>query len=163
MNRRIVQRGLFANELEVGDEFVHTPGRTLTEADNILFTTLTMNPQALHLDQAFSATQPFGRPLVNSMLTLSTMVGLSVGQLTQGTLVAQLGLGEISFPKPLFHGDTLYVSTTITEKRESSKRPGQWIVTMAHVGTNQDEAVVAKASRTVLMWDEAGFNAGGTK
>ncbi|RKW70757.1 MaoC family dehydratase [Galactobacter caseinivorans] len=152
MTRRIVQRGLYAGEMALGDEFVHQPGRTLTEADNVLFTTLTMNPQALHLDQAFAAGQPFGKPLVNSMLTLSTMVGLSVAQLTQGTLVAQLGLSDIRFPHPVFHGDTLYVATSITDKRESSSRPGQWIVTMHHVGRNQDGVVVGEATRTALMW-----------
>lgn len=161
MNRRIVQRGLYADELGLGDVFEHRPGRTLTEADNVLFTTLTMNPQALHLDAAYAATQPFGRPLVNSMLTLSTLVGLSVGQLTQGTLVAQLGLSEISFPHPMFNGDTLTVSSEVTSKRASSSRPGQVIVTFAHTGRNQDEEVVALATRTVLMWqDEAAHRAG---
>lgn len=159
MSRRIQQRGLYADELDLGDEFVHAPGRTLTEADNVLFTTLTMNPQALHLDHAFAATQPFKRPLVNSMLTLSTLVGLSVGQLTQGTLVAQLGLSDIAFPHPVFAGDTLYASTTITSKRMSSSRPGQWIVGMSHEGKNQDGRVVATASRTVLLWDAAGHAA----
>jgi itaconyl-CoA hydratase len=153
VSRRIEQRGLYADELEVGDEFVHAPGRTLTEADNVLFTTLTMNQQALHLDHAFAAKQPFKRPLMNSMLTLSTLVGLSVAQLTQGTLVAQLGLSDIAFPHPVFAGDTLYASTTVTSKRASSSRPGQWIVGMSHSGTNQDGVVVARASRTVLMWD----------
>ena len=159
MSRRIIQRGYYADELEVGDEFVHTPGRTLTEADNVLFTTLTMNPQALHLDAAYAATQPFGRPLMNSMLTLSTVVGLSVGQVTQGTLVAQLGLGDIRFPHPVFAGDTLRVTTTVTQKRASSSRPGQWIVTLAHVGRNQDDAVVCEATRTALMWEKAAHEA----
>lgn len=153
------QRGRYADELEVGQVYLHRPGRTLTEADNVLFTTLTMNPQALHLDHAFAAAQPFGRPLMNSMLTLSTLIGLSVGQTTQGTLVAQLGLGEIAFPHPMFHGDTLYARSTVTAVRESSSRPGQRIVTFDLEGTNQDGDVVATARRTCLMWTEAAHRA----
>ncbi|SJN44552.1 FIG00820637:: Acyl dehydratase [Microbacterium esteraromaticum] len=148
----IVQRGLYYEEFEVGARYLHRPGRTATEADNVLFTTLTMNAQALHLDAAFSAAQqPFGQRLMNSMWTLSTMVGASVGQLTQGTLVAQLGLGDIAFPHPLFHGDTLYTESLIVDKRLSSSRPGQGICTIAHTGRNQDGTVVAMATRTALM------------
>ena len=147
----ILQRGLYFDEFEVGARYLHRPGRTATDADNVLFTTLTMNTQALHLDAAFSATQEFGQRLMNSMWTLSTMVGSSVAQLTQGTLVAQLGLGDIAFPHPLFAGDTLYTESTVTEKRPSSSRPGQGIVTIAHTGRNQDDVVVATATRTVLM------------
>lgn len=150
----IEQRGRYADEMAVGQVYLHRPGRTLTEADNVLFTTLTMNPQALHLDHAFAQSQPFGRPLMNSMLTLSTLIGLSVGQTTQGTLVAQLGLGEISFPHPVFHGDTLYARSTVTAIRESSSRPGQRIVTFDLEGTNQDGKVVARAQRTCLMWTQ---------
>lgn len=149
---RHVQRGLYVEEFEVGAVYLHRPGRTATEADNVLFSSLTMNTQALHLDAAFSATQPFGQRLMNSMWTLATMVGASVGQLTQGTLVAQLGLGDVSFPHPLFAGDTLYTETEITEVRLSRSRPGQGIVTMAHTGRNQDGEIVARATRTALMW-----------
>ena len=148
----IVQRGLYYEEFESEARYLHRPGRTATEADNVLFTTLTMNTQALHLDAAFSVTQkPFGQRLMNSMWTLSTMVGASVAQLTQGTLVAQLGLGEIAFPHPLFAGDTLYTESVIVEKRLSSSRPGQGVVTIAHTGRNQDGVVVATATRTVLV------------
>lgn len=147
----IIQRGLYYEEFEIGARYLHRPGRTATEADNVLFTTLTMNTQALHLDAAFADTQEFGQRLMNSMWTLSTMVGSSVAQLTQGTLVAQLGLGDIAFPHPLFAGDTLYTESTITEKRLSSSRPGQGICTIAHVGRNQDDVIVAKATRTALM------------
>jgi acyl dehydratase len=148
----IIQRGLYFEEFEVGARYLHRPGRTATEADNVLFTTLTMNTQALHLDAAFAeAQQPFGRRLMNSMWTLSTMVGASVAQLTQGTLVAQLGLGEIAFPHPLFHGDTLYTESVITDKRLSASRPGQGICTIAHTGRNQDGTVVATATRTALV------------
>ncbi|GAA3902161.1 MaoC/PaaZ C-terminal domain-containing protein [Microbacterium invictum] len=154
----IVQRGLYYEEFEVGAVYAHRPGRTATEADNVLFSSLTMNTQPLHLDAAYAATQPFGQRLMNSMWTLATLVGASVTQLTQGTLVAQLGLSDIAFPAPLFHGDTLYVDTEITEKRLSSSRPGQGLVTMRHTGRNQDGTVVATASRVALMWcvDAAG-------
>ncbi|ASN51593.1 MaoC family dehydratase [Sinomonas sp. R1AF57] len=152
-NPRVVeQRGLYYDELEEGVVYAHRPGRTVTEADNVLFTTLTMNTQALHLDAAWSAGQPFGQRLVNSMFTLSTMVGQSVAQLTQGTIVAQLGLGDVAFPHPLFHGDTLYTDTVVTEKRLSSSRPGQGIVTMELTGRNQDGVVVGRARRSCLMW-----------
>lgn len=153
----IVQRGLYYEEFIVGARYLHRPGRTATEADNVLFTTLTMNTQALHLDAAFSATQePFRQRLMNSMWTLSTMVGSSVTQLTQGTLVAQLGLGDVSFPHPLFIGDTLYTESVITEKRLSSSRPGQGVTTIAHTGRNQDGVVVARATRTALMLCQPG-------
>ncbi|WP_104091418.1 MaoC family dehydratase [Arthrobacter sp. GMC3] len=148
----IAQRGLYFEELQTGVVYQHKPGRTMTETDNVLFTTMTMNTQALHLDAAWSATQPFGQRLMNSMFTLATMVGQSVGQLTQGTIVAQLGMSDISFPHPLFHGDTLYTETVITEKRLSSSRPGQGIVTMVHTGRNQSGVVVGTASRTALFW-----------
>lgn len=149
--RAVVQRGLFYEELEVGVRYLHRPGRTLTEADNVLFSTLTMNTQPLHLDAAWSATQPFGQRLVNSLLTLSTLVGLSVAQLTQGTIVANLGFTEVAFPHPLFHGDTLYAETLVTDRRLSRSRPGQGVVTLAHTGRNQDDVVVATATRSVLF------------
>ena len=152
----IVQRGLYLEEFVVGATYRHTPGRTATEADNVLFSSLTMNTQALHLDAAFSATQPFGQRLMNSMWTLATMVGASVAQLTQGTLVAQLGLSDISFPHPLFAGDTLYTSTEILAARPSASRPGQGVVTMRHTGRNQDDVVVAVATRVALMWRAPG-------
>lgn len=148
----IVQRGLYVEELEVGATYAHRPGRTATEADNVLFSSLTMNTQALHLDAAFSATQPFGQRLMNSMWTLATMVGSSVAQLTQGTLVAQLGLSEVAFPHPLFAGDTLYTETTVDDVRLSRSRPGQGVVTLRHTGRNQHGEIVATATRVVLMW-----------
>ncbi len=149
--REVEQRGLYYEELEPETRYLHRPGRTLTEADNVLFTTLTMNTQGLHLDAAWAATQPFGQRLVNSMLTLATLVGSSVAQLTQGTIVANLGLTDVTFPHPLFHGDTLYSESVVTDKRLSRSRPGQGVVTLAHTGRNQDGTVVATASRTVLV------------
>jgi acyl dehydratase len=148
----VVQRGLWYDELAVGTTYLHRPGRTATEADNVLFSSLTMNTQALHLDAAFAESQPFGQRLMNSMWTLATMVGTSVSQITQGTLVAQLGLTDISFPAPLFHGDTLYTETEVVDKRLSASRPGQGIVTLRHTGRNQRGEVVAVATRTALMW-----------
>ncbi len=152
--KRIVQRGLWFEEFEVGATYVHAPGRTVTEADNVLFTTMTMNTQSLHLDAAWSAGQPFGERLVNSMFTLSTMVGASVAQLTQGTIVANLGFGAVAFPHPVMHGDTLYFETLVESKRLSSSRPGQGIVVLQHTARNQDGVVVATAERSALVWCE---------
>jgi itaconyl-CoA hydratase len=151
-NKTVEQRGLYFEEFEVGTRYLHRPGRTITEGDNSLFTTLTMNTQALHLDAAWAATQPFGQRLVNSMYTLSSMVGASVSQLTQGTLVANLGFSEVSFPAPVFIGDTLYFETTIDDKRRSTSREGQGIVTMTHRALNQDNVLVATTGRSALMW-----------
>lgn len=150
----IEQRGLWFEEFDTAARYRHRPGRTVTEADNVLFTTLTMNTQALHLDAAFAAGEPYGQRLVNSMLTLSLLVGSSVAQLTQGTLVANLGFGEVAFPHPVFIGDTLYAETVVTAKRLSASRPGQGIVTLAHTARNQHDAVVATASRSTLVWCE---------
>lgn len=150
--KRVVQRGLWFEEFELGVVYEHRPGRTVTEADNVLFTTLTMNTQALHLDAAFSESlPPFHQRLVNSMFTLSTLVGLSVAQLTQGTIVANLGFSDIAFPKPLFHGDTLYAETEVTDLRASKSRPGEGIVTFAHTGRNQHGDIVATAVRKTLV------------
>jgi acyl dehydratase len=145
------QRGLWFEELEVGALYRHAPGRTVSEADNIFFSTLTMNPQALHLDGAWSAQQPFGQRLVNSLFTLSTLVGLSVAQLTQGTIVANLGFSDVVFPKPVFHGDTLYAETVVVEKRLSASRPGAGIVTFEHTARNQDGDVVCVAKRSTMV------------
>lgn len=150
--REIEQRGLWYEEFETDARYLHRPGRTITEADNVLFTTMTMNTQALHLDAAWSADQEWGQRLVNSMLTLSTMVGSSVAQLTQGTIVANLGFEKVQFPHPLFHGDTLYTETVVLSKRLSKSRPGQGIVTMEHTGRNQDGVVVGVAVRSTLVW-----------
>ncbi|MBS1698833.1 MAG: MaoC family dehydratase [Actinobacteria bacterium] len=149
--KRIEQRGLYFEEFEEGAVYLHRPGRTVTEADNVLFTTLTMNTQALHLDAAWSAGTEFGERLVNSMFTLSTLVGLSVAQLTMGTIVANLGFSDVSFPAPVRIGDTLYAETLILSTRLSSSRPGQGIVQFAHTGRNQDGTVVALATRSTLM------------
>jgi len=150
--REIEQRGLYFEEFQEGVRYLHRPGRTVTEADNVLFTTLTMNTQGLHLDEHWAKQQPFGERLVNSMFTLATIVGASVTQLTLGTIVANLGFSEVTFPSPLRHGDTLYSETTVLAKRLSESRPGQGIVTLEHVGRRQDEVVVARAVRSTLVW-----------
>ncbi|MEO7348714.1 MAG: MaoC family dehydratase [Terrimesophilobacter sp.] len=152
--REVLQRGLYFEEFEVGTRYLHRPGRTISEADNILFTTMTMNTQSLHLDAAWSATQPFGQRLVNSMLTLSILVGSSVAQLTQGTIVGNLGFEKVAFPHPVYHGDTLYSETLVTSKRLSKSRPGQGIVTLEHTAKNQDGVTVATALRSTLVWCE---------
>lgn len=150
--RRVTQRGLWFEEFEVGTTYEHRPGRTVTEADNVLFTTLTMNTQPLHLDAAASeALPPFHERLVNSMFTLSTLVGLSVGQLTQGTIVANLGFTETTFPAPVRHGDTLYAETLVLDKRLSASRPGEGVVTLAHTARNQHGEVVATTTRKTLV------------
>ena len=148
----VVQRGLWFEELEPGVLYKHSPGRTITEADNTLFSTMTMNPQALHLDAAFSARTEFGERLVNSLLTMAVLVGQSVAHLTQGTIVANLGFREVEFPAPVRHGDTIYGETTVLEKRLSASRPGQGIVTFRHVARNQHGDVVAIVVRSTLMF-----------
>lgn len=150
--KRIQQRGLYLDELEEGAVYAHRPGRTLTETDNVLFTSLTMNNQGLHLDAAWSASQPFGQRLMNSLFTLGTMIGQSVPQMTEGTIIGQLGLTDVRFPHPVFHGDTLYTETEVTEVRLSASRPGQGVVSMKHTGRNQAGVIVAEATRTCLMW-----------
>jgi acyl dehydratase len=150
--KRIIQRGLWFEEFEVGTTYEHRPGRTATETDNVHFTTLTMNTQPLHLDQAASEQLgPFHDRLVNSMFTLSTLVGLSVAQLTQGTIVANLGFSDITFPAPVCHGDTLYAETLVVSKRTSSSRPGEGVVALQHIARNQHGVVVATAVRKTLV------------
>ena len=146
------QRGLWYDEMNVGVVYVHRPGRTMTEYDNILFSSLSMNPQALHVDIAFARSlEPFRKPLVNSMFTLATLVGMSVSHLTRGTIVANLGFSDVRFPNPVFHGDTIYGQTVVMGKRPSASRPAAGIVTMEHTATKQDGTVVAIAVRQVMV------------
>jgi acyl dehydratase len=152
----VQQRGLWFEELRTGVVYKHSPGRTIGEADNTQFSTLTMNPQSLHLDAAFSASTEFGERLVNSLLTMSVLVGLSVGHLTQGTIVANLGFRDARFPAPVRHGDTIYAETVVTDKRLSASRPGQGVVTFEHTARNQDGEVVAVVTRTTLMLRQPG-------
>lgn len=147
----ITARGRYFDELEVGVVYQHRPGRTVGESDNTLFSVLTMNPQSLHLDAHHSEGTEFGQRLVNSLFTLATLVGLSVADLTQETTVANLGFGEITFPQPVFHGDTLYAETEVIDSRISKSRPDAGVVTFEHRARNQRGEIVAVARRTALM------------
>jgi acyl dehydratase len=149
--RVVEQRGLWFEEFEPDVVYRHSPGRTFGESDNTLFSTLTMNPQALHLDADWSGDQPFGARLINSMMTLATLVGLSVNQLTQGTIVANLGLSDVRFPAPMYAGDTLRAQSRMLTKRLSASRIGEGVVTLEHVGRNQHGTVTAVAVRAVMM------------
>ena len=143
--------GKYFEELEPGALFRHQPGRTVTEADNLLFCTLSMNPQPLHLDAEFARQTEFGQRIVNSLFTLSLLVGLSVADTTLGTTVGNLGFEKVEFPKPVFLGDTLSAETEVVEKRESKSRPEQGIVTFEHRARNQRGELVARCRRAALM------------
>src|SRR5262249_12828698 len=143
--------GKFFDELAAGQVYKHQPGRTVTETDNLLFTVLSMNVQPLHLDAEFARQTEFGQRLVNSLFTLSTLVGLSVADLTLGTTVGNLGFAKAELPKPVFIGDTIYAETEVVSKRESRSRPGQGIVTFEHRATNQRGEIVARCVRNALM------------
>ena len=147
----IEMAGMYFEELEVGARINHPLGRTITEADNVLFCALTMNSQPLHLNQDFASRTEFGQRLVNGVLTLGLAVGLSVPGLTEGTIVANLGYDKVVHPNPVFHGDTLYVETEILEKRPSKSRPENGIARLRHVGRNQDGLVVVEFERSVLF------------
>jgi acyl dehydratase len=144
--------GKWFEDLRPGLVVAHAIRRTITEADNVLFTTMTMNPAWLHLDFDYAARETeFGRPLVNSMLTLATTIGISVHETTLGTTVANLGFREVTFPAPLFHGDTIRVESEVREARLSKSRPGQGIVTFEHRAFEQNDRLVCRAVRDALM------------
>ena len=143
--------GLYFEEFSVGQIFDHPIRRTVTETDNVLLTTLTHNPAALHLDAEYMKNTEFGQPLVNSCLTLSLMVGISVNDTTHGTTVANLGWDEVRFPKPVFHGDTLRIESEVLELRDSKSRPENGIVIFAHRAFNQNDELVGHCKRTALM------------
>jgi acyl dehydratase len=144
--------GLYFEEFRVGQLFSHAMRRTVTETDNLLISTLTHNPAALHLDAEYCRTQSeFGQRVVNSVFTLGLMVGISVGETTLGTTVANLGWDEVRFPKPLFHGDTVRCETEVLELRDSRSRPDNGIVIFAHRAFNQHDVLVASCKRSALM------------
>ncbi len=143
--------GLYFEELTVGQTFDHPIHRTITEADNVWFSALTHNPAPLHIDVEYCKTTEFGKPLVNSCLTLGFMVGISVGDTTVGTTVANLGWDDVRFPKPLFHGDTIRVETEVLELKDSKSRPDNGIVIFAHRAFNQHDELVGICKRTALM------------
>lgn len=144
--------GLYFEDLQIGQVFRHAIVRTITESDNVWFSAMTHNPARLHLDEHYCRDHTeFGRRLVNSALTLGMMVGISVGDTTLGTAVANLGWDEVRFPKPLFHGDTIRVETEVAELRESRSRPNAGIVTFLHRAYNQNEELVAHCRRSGLQ------------
>ncbi len=144
--------GLYFEEFSVGQTFQHPIRRTVTEADNVFFSALTHNPAALHLDEEYCREHTeFGTRVVNSCLTLGLMVGISVGDTTLGTTVANLGWDEVRFPKPVFHGDTLHIESEVLELRESKSRPQNGIVIFAHRAFNQNGELVASCKRSALM------------
>ncbi len=143
--------GLYFEEFEVGHTFKHELRRTITEADNMLFSNMTLNPQPLHIDFDFASKTEFGKPLVNSLFTLGLMIGISVNDTTIGTTVGNLGMSEVKFPKPLFHGDTIRVETEVKNVRESKSRPTQGIVIFEHRAYNQNGDLVAICERAALM------------
>jgi acyl dehydratase len=143
--------GRYFDELELGQGFKHDPHRTVTETDNLLISALTHNPQPLHLDAEYAAGTEFGRIVVNGLFTFSLMVGLSVGDTTLGTLVANLGYNDVVMPKPVFIGDTLRAETEVAEKRLSKSRPTAGIVVFIHRMFNQRDELVCECKRTALL------------
>jgi len=143
--------GRYFDEWQVGDRIEHSVRRTVTETDNVLISTLTHNPQPLHLDHEAAAQSEFGRPLVNSIFTFGLMIGVSVEDTTLGTLVANLGYDALKFPIPVFIGDTLRNETECTAVRESKSRPNAGIVTWAHRSFNQRDELVCECTRAALL------------
>lgn len=143
--------GLYFEEFTVGQTFDHPIRRTVTETDNVLFTTMTHNPAALHLDAEYMKDTEYGQPIVNSCLTLGLMVGISVNDTTHGTTVANLGWDDVRFPNPVFHGDTLRIETEVLELRGSKSRPDNGIVIFEHRAYNQNDELVGQCKRSALM------------
>lgn len=143
--------GLFYEQFSPEQAFEHAWTRTLTEMDNVLFSSLTMNVQPLHLDAHFAAQTEFGKPLVNSLFTLGLLIGMTVNDTTLGTTVANLGMTDVNFPKPVFAGDTLHVRTRVLSVRESKSRPNAGIVEFEHTALNHRDEVVATCKRSALM------------
>jgi len=143
--------GKYYEDLEVGARFKHSLGRTVTEMDNVLFSALTMNPQPLHVNEDFASKTQFGRRLVNGIFTMGLVVGLSVTDLTDGTIVANVAYDKVVHPNPVFHGDTIYAETEVLEKRESKSKADRGIVRLKQIGRNQDGVVVVELERTALF------------
>ncbi|HLA08517.1 MAG TPA: MaoC family dehydratase [Anaerolineales bacterium] len=143
--------GKYFDELEVGMTFKHTLGRTITEMDNVLFCALTMNTQPLHVNEDFASKTEFGQRLVNGVFTFGLVVGLTVPDLTEGTIVANLGYDKVVHPNPVFHGDTIYAESEIIEMRESQSRPNAGIVRIKSKGKKPDGTIVVEFERTVMF------------
>jgi acyl dehydratase len=146
--------GRYYEGFTIGEVIEHDVRRTVTETDNVLFSTLTMNPAAIHLDHEYARGTEFGQVLVNSVFTLGLVVGLSVGNTTLGTTVGNLGWESVTFPKPVFVGDTIRAVTEVVAMRQSKSRPTQGIVTFQHRGLNQRHEVVCECRRLALMMKE---------
>ena len=144
-------QGLYFEEFEIGHIFEHKLTRTVTEMDNTLFSALTHNPQPLHIDHHFAAQTEWGKPLVNSLFTLGLMIGISVGDTTLGTTIGNLGMTEVRFGKPVFHGDTIRVTTEVASKRESKSRADAGLVEFRHRAFNQRGEMVAECLRQAFM------------
>ncbi len=144
-------KGLYFEEFTPGQTFEHTIRRTVTEMDNTLFSCLTHNPQPLHIDREFCAATEWGQPLMNSLFTLGLMIGIAVNDTTMGTTIANLGMSEVRFPAPLFHGDTVRVATEVAAKRESRSRADAGIVEFIHRAYNQRNELVAECRRQAFM------------
>jgi acyl dehydratase len=144
--------GLYFEDFEIGKTIEHRLTRTVTQMDNMLFSNMTLNPQPLHIDAHFCATETeWGRPLMNSLFTLGLMIGISVNDTTVGTTIANLGMSDVKFPAPLFEGDTVRCTTEIVAKRESKSRPNAGIVEFVHRTYNQDGKLVAECRRQAFM------------
>lgn len=143
-------QGRVYEDFEVGDIYRHPLGRTITQADNIWFTLLTVNPNPIHFDSTYSAQTEFKQPLVNSTLTLAIITGLSVADISQNAV--NLGWDEVRMPHPVFEGDTLYAQSEVLEKRESQSRPQQGIVRVKTIGFNQDGTIILEFKRTILVY-----------
>lgn len=144
--------GKYYEDLQVGDRFRHSLGRTITETDNVLFCSLTMNTQPLHLNEDFAARTLFKQRIVNGIFTLGLVVGLSVPELTEGTILANLGYEHVVHPHPVYHGDTIYVESEILEKRDSRSHPECGIVRIKHTGLNQHGTTILEFERSVLFF-----------
>lgn len=147
--------GKYYEDLVLGERIQHTQGRTVTEMDNILFCALTMNTQPLHINEDFASQTPFKQRIVNGIFTLGLIVGLTVQELTEGTILANLGYEKVSHPNPVFHGDTLYAETEVLEKRDSKSRPECGVVRLKHTGRKTDGTIVIEVERTVLFYKRA--------
>ncbi len=143
--------GKYFEDLVIGERIRHSTGRTVTETDNLLFSALTMNTQPLHLNADFAARTEFGQRIVNGLFTLALVIGLSVSELTEGTIVANLGYASVSHPNPVFHGDTIYAESEVLEKRVSRSRPDCGVVRIKHWGTKQGGQIVVEVERSVLF------------
>ncbi|HMF69006.1 MAG TPA: MaoC family dehydratase [Phyllobacterium sp.] len=147
--------GLYLEDFEIGHVFQHPLRKTVTESDNMLFSVMTLNPQPLHIDFEYASKTEWGKPLVNSLFTLGLMIGISVNDTTVGTTIANLGMTDVTFPAPLFHGDTVRVETQVVAARKSKSKPDRGIVEFEHRAFNQFGVLVAKCTRQAMMKSKA--------